>query len=1560
MALSRLQRIFFFDVLTLTRADTDGGGFLRLTVVNIPVNNIDLGDLVLTRGPVGTAGADIFTISRDLVTTPSLLTAAIDGGNGIDELQITTGAIVRDVAFSNVAPTMGDVNVQNIEIITLDGGRVNRNITAATGTTGITFNLASGRADGNIIGSPRNDVFIVSGNITGDSPALDINGLIQGGGGTADEIRLITDAVVASVAFSDQAPTGGAVNLQTIETITLDGGTVNENVDASSITNPVTFNLLSGTITGDVLGSGGVDTFVIGADITIGGMIDGGAGADTLSLADGFTPVAANFGRNVLTLTLADDGGTIDLILANIAEANFELGDIPFTTAILPLTFQATIGADTFTIRTDLTGSSGRPLTTVIDGFTGTDVLQLNTRAVVASVAFSNQAPMIDGGVVNLQNIETITLNGGTVEGAIDASAAFTTTVGAGITFNLVSGRVGPTAFDMRRFIITGSGRDDIFIVSGDVTDPDMLDLNGIIDGGGGTADEVRLVDGAVVDEMTFNFFAAGELNLRNVEVITIDGGTVNDEIDFANSNTPAITFNLIAGVVGPTDATANTVAITGSGQNDVFIISGDIMTDTDAVAEGLQAALDINGRVNGGGGDQDEVRLIEGGEVDSIGFDTFVAGELSLQNIEIITIDGGIAVGIFARGAPAGVRFNLMSGTVGSNNVIGSDHADTFNLLSGSTITISSIGGGNEADIFNLESGTITGSVDGNEGNDTFVIGAGITIGGTIDGGEGDMDAVSLATGFTPASANLFEDILRLILADGSRIELTLANIELTSSIAGLTEDGPDDLTFTATTGEDTFIISQDLTGLSPLAILSSAIAGGGGTDELQLNAGAVVAGIAFANTAPPTGGAVNLQSIETITLDGGVVNRLIDASAAPAAAGVRVDLRAGRIGGALIDGNQISLVGSGGNDTFIIAGDLTGDAPALIINGEIQGGGGDMDEVQLNEGARIGGIFSTRFAAGIEGGVSLRGIEIITVNGGNIDLRPDSAIGADSSSSGVIFNLMAGTITGSVLGSDIGNDIFNINGTISIGGFVSGSGGVDTFNLESGTIAGVGVFGGNGADVFVLGTGITIGGMIDGGGGMDTLSLATGITATEANFFGGVLTFVTSDGTFTFDVVNIEDFSSIAGLTMLAPNTLRFPATAGADTFEISTDITDPTDPALPPLMLVIDGLAGVDVLQINRGATVASVAFSDQAPTEGAVHLQSVETIRLNGGTVNSTIDASAAPAGGVTVELVSGTIQGVVVATDQVAIIGSDGDDTFIVTGDTLGNPRADPPIPLTLRINGDIQGGGGDMDEFQLNEGGLVSGISYTGFNPGGEGAPLGLNGIEVITVNGGIAFDASTNTGTITAELSTTGITFNLMAGMIRASVNGSPNGGDTYNLPLGSTISIGGFLGELGGNHPDTFNLEGGRIDGNVFGGGGDDMFFIGANISIGGTIDGQGGTDTLGLAMGFEQPTSVELSNGVLTLVSASGTLTLTVINIENFTIPNLRLVLSPATAGANIFAIAENLTGTPPLLTEVIDGLGGIDELRLNAGAFVTSIAFANTAPADGSGGDQFAER
>ena len=176
--------------------------------------------------------------------------------------------------------------------LTLTGGEVITftlaNIAVADINVGITLAEATPLALTFPAGTAEADIFAITTDIT--NPGLSpLESVIDGAGGT-DVLEINTRAVVASVAFADTPPTDGVVNLQNIETITLGGGRVTGNIDASAAPTAITFNLTSGTIGGDVTGTAMVDSFVIGAGITIGGMLDGGDGEDVLSLATGFTP----------------------------------------------------------------------------------------------------------------------------------------------------------------------------------------------------------------------------------------------------------------------------------------------------------------------------------------------------------------------------------------------------------------------------------------------------------------------------------------------------------------------------------------------------------------------------------------------------------------------------------------------------------------------------------------------------------------------------------------------------------------------------------------------------------------------------------------------------------------------------------------------------------------------------------------------------------------------------------------------------------------------------------------------------------------------------------------------------------------------------------------------------------------------------------------------------------------------------------------------------------------------------------------------------------------------
>ena len=390
--------------------------------------------------PAATAGADIFAISTDITGSPN---SVIDGAGGSDELRLESGAVVGRVAFSTAAPTGGAVNLQNIETITIDGGRVNGSIDASDATAPITFNLMSGEisgqtelsrrgalllfgvlgsdfadtfnltsgtVNGNMFSGDGNDVFIIAGNTT--TSALTIRGVIDGAGGS-DELRLNSGGIAASIGivsitFVDARPPSGELFLLNVETITIDGGTVTGSISGAN--SGTTFNLMSGIIGGSISGS-----------------ISGGIGADVFNLT----------------------GGTISGIIFG------------------------SVGNDTFIIAGDITGSDltiSRPINGGggING--GSDELRVVSSGVVASIAVSGATPT--GGVLHLQNIETITIDGGTVVGGIAAWTAHT-----GVTFNLISGSVGEN--------IIGSSFNDTFILGADITSGG-ISIGGFISGGAG------------------------------------------------------------------------------------------------------------------------------------------------------------------------------------------------------------------------------------------------------------------------------------------------------------------------------------------------------------------------------------------------------------------------------------------------------------------------------------------------------------------------------------------------------------------------------------------------------------------------------------------------------------------------------------------------------------------------------------------------------------------------------------------------------------------------------------------------------------------------------------------------------------------------------------------------------------------------------------------------------------------------------------------------------------------------------------------------------------------
>ena len=491
-------------------------------------------------------------------------------------------------------------------------------------------------------GTGGNDVFTITGDITGNSPALVINGVIDGGGDTETDSRdsifgdifRLDGGVVNNIAVSASNPAPGDVHLQNIETIQLRSGNVNN-------------------ITGS---AGNAEIFTVSGDLTsnslnITGIIDGGMGGGVAGNRDSFTLGSGGVVRNIAFSASPPAAGDVHL-------QNIEVISVSGGTVRGNITGSA--GNEFFAITGDLT-SDDLSINGIIDGGDGdADTFLLGIFGVsgffgvVRDIVFSQSNLNADD--VHLQNIEGISLFAGTVRN------------------------------------ITGSAGSEQFFIVGDLTSND-LNITGIIDGGGNSGtgffpDTFSLSLGGVVNNIAVSASnpTAGDVHLQNIPFIYLTIGTVMGNI-------------------------------TGSANSEVFFILGDLTSDD----------LNITGIIDGGVGGGDAFMLgstivppgvpaVIPGVVRDIAFSTSnpAAGDVHLQNIG---------------------RIGLVAGTV--RNITGSAGVDTFDLQGG-TVTGNLLGGGDD-DIFNLQGGMISGHVDGGPGTDTIrLLGTTFATDSYISGGTG------------------------------------------------------------------------------------------------------------------------------------------------------------------------------------------------------------------------------------------------------------------------------------------------------------------------------------------------------------------------------------------------------------------------------------------------------------------------------------------------------------------------------------------------------------------------------------------------------------------------------------------------------------------------------------------------------------------------------------------------------------------------------------------------------------------------------------------------------
>ena len=1005
-------------------------------------NNITLnGDVVLvSEVNIDTAGA-----SDDEVDSPGsygdvTFKGAIAGINNRGEnLAVTAKAITFEGAIANADTRLGDINLSAEGVInaaSFDIYSKTLNVSHSSGFTAGNINTAG--ADNSDMGDGQVDI---NANTAGAENSVTIGNIdTYAGTGVGSGAGYVGGAVYL---------TGRAISVGSINTSGGDalGSAANYNGGAAGIIQ-IKAHEGSGierapslTLNGDINATGGAGVGTGTSDVTQ-------TAALTLT---GTTTATVNINHTTdftTAVTLTGSDGTDTLNAAN-RENNWLL---TLTNSTLNSTLNSKL---TFTNIETLIGNVQKDHFTLPDsgafsgtldggGGTGIDEIQAGNRPNRWNITDNGEGTVtgLSGSGNTFTGIETLTGNvnaddfiisaEGSVSGVINGGDGIDSLTGRDInnTWNITSTGNSLAATGGLAYVtgftnietLTGGNAVDIVTIDTDFTGTlkgnagnDIFNINadvtGIVEGDAGDdvfkiqADGISAtLEGGATGTDTDRIIANNSSNTTVWTIDSDDGGSLK------NTLVNTVTFSDIENITGGTGADDFTIADVGAGA--------------------------ISGIINGGGG----VNTLTGRNVNNTW--TIINGTNSLA-----VTGGSTYINRFT-------NINILSG----GNAV-----DIFNL----DMDVGDVRGGAGDDIFNI-SKTISNTLSGNDGNDTFIVlQPGLTI-SQIEGGS-----TSEPTGDTLVAAD--KSNYWLINANGGGAIYSTESNRTSMTSAALSFSDIENLT--GNNSVDDFLMGA--TGSI------SKINGGSGAGANTLT------GRNFANT----------WTIDT-DIDIDTTNRL-----AVTAGSTYVDTFTGittLTGGSNVDTFTVNsdasidtMNGQGGNDIFIIDGTATtvngGDNDDTItvtgtVNGVIDGGAGANDALILNAaGDRIIQLDATVLNAGED--YTVNNIEEINADGttGNTLGNTLRATNADniwtvSATPSLSYNGNTVTFSGfDNLTGGTGSDVFNLDANIA--SIVDGGEGIDRFNITSDI---TGTLNGNaGDDIFTFQTNSSLSGLLDGGTG-------------------------------------------------------------------------------------------------------------------------------------------------------------------------------------------------------------------------------------------------------------------------------------------------------------------------------------------------------------------------------------------------------------------------------------------------------------------------------------------
>ncbi|GAA6152612.1 hypothetical protein [Pseudoteredinibacter isoporae] len=1427
-------------------------------------------------------------------------TGALTGSNTDDSFratssnQITVEVSGADIQFANVNSVSGGGGTDSADIFNEDASMT----ASGFDSRGVSFSaIATVNNTDVLTGRTSNDAFRATANneITVDIAGSDVQfsgvATVNGGGGTDSVDLNNTGATLNAGGFN-----GRSINFNAVNTVSntgaLSGSSADESFDASSA-NTVTVASVNFSSVSSVAGGGGTDSVDLnsaGATLNAGGFngqsinftdIDATTNTNALtgtSGNDSFSTSASNSvtvsgtsfaGVNTVTGGGGNDSADLNNGSATLNGSGFDARSITFNGVVSALntgTLNGTSNDESFDATSANTiGVTGLNFAGVsaVAGGGGNDQLNLNNAGATLNAGGFN------GQSINFSAVNTVSntgaLSGSSADESFDASSANTVTV-AGVNFSSVSSVAG------------GGGTDSV-------------DLNGAgatLNAGGFNGQSINFTDiDATTNTNTLtgtsgnDSFSASASNSVTVSgtsfagVNTVTGGGGNDSADLNNGSATlngsgfdarSITFNGVASAL-------NTGTLNGTSNDESFDATS---ANTIAVA-GLNFA-GVSAVAGGGGNDQ--LNLNNAGA-------TLNAGGFNGRSINFSAVNTVSNTGALS-GSSADENFDASSAntvTVAGVNfssvssVAGGGGTDSVDLNSaGATLNAGGFNG-QSINFTDIDATTNTNALTGTSGNDSFSTSASnsVTVSGTsfagvntVTGGGGN-DSADLNNGSATLNGSGFD--ARSITFNGVASALNTGTLNGTSN----------DENFDATSANTIAVAGLNFAGVS-------AVAGGGGNDQLNLNnAGATL------NAGGFNGQSINFSAVNTVSntgaLSGSSADENFDASSANTVTvagvnfssvnsvaggggtdsvdlnGAGATLNAGGFNGQSINfsdidsaSNTVTLTGSSGNDDFDLstANNVTSSGTTFSgVNTVVGGGGSDT----VNGSASDESFNATAANAVTVSGINFSSISAVTGGGGtdSVNLNGTAATlnaGGFSGQSMNFSDIDSALNTPSLTGTsgDDGFDLSSANNVTSSGttfsgvSSVAGGGGSDTVNGSASNES----FDAAAANaVTVAGINFTSISAVNGGGGTDSVNVnGTGATLNA--------------GGFNSQAINFSDIDS-------ALNTVTLTGSSGDDSFDTAASNSVTASGTVFSGVNTVNGGGGNDSVDINNGsATLMGSGFDSRSMTFSGVNAV-LNTDTLTGTASNENFNAA--------------TVNNVAVGSLNFAGVNA-------------------------------VAGGGGN-DQVDLNSAGAT--LLASGF----RGQAIDFTGVAVASNTGALtgtnaaeSFDASSANAIAVAGLNFTGV----------SSVDGS-GGVDSVDLHDASATlqSGGGFDGQS----INFENVETSNNTGDLIGSSTDDQF----NLLGGRTISADWSGNGLAGVVTFNNVSSLDAAGGTndsVLATSASDTFNLVASGSDPSGFANNQLNYQ---IGASDFILLANI--------EQVDAAGDFDSL----GVFSTGIEINN---------------